>query len=85
MLSHFGFKYCSVHCRNGVVDTFEPGHFGSAKTALLFKHEISIGTYTIHCVGQGISLKSERNNHGLNHMYYDLTFLQTQSIVYATV
>ena len=33
--------------------------FGSAKTSLKFK---LANTYTIQCMGQGISLKSERNN-----------------------
>ena len=33
--------------------------FGSAKTALKFK---KAKVYTIQCMGQGISLKSERNN-----------------------
>jgi hypothetical protein len=32
---------------------------GSAKTALKFK---LVKTYTIQCMGQDISLKSERNN-----------------------
>ena len=36
---------------------------GSAKTGLKFKYEIYLAnTYTIQCMGQGISLKSERNN-----------------------
>ena len=36
---------------------------GSAKNALKFKYEISIAnTHTIQCMGQGISLKSERKN-----------------------
>ena len=39
-------------------------------------------TQTILCMGQDISLKSERKNHDLNH---DLAFLHTQSIVCATV
>ena len=43
---------------------------GSAKTALKFKYEIQ-KDYTIYCLGQGISLKSERKKHDLNH---DLTF-----------
>ena len=36
---------------------------GCAKTALKFKYEIKqVNTDTIQCIGQGISLKSERNN-----------------------
>ena len=37
---------------------------GRAKTALKFKYEIEIGyyTYTIQCMGQSISFKSEINN-----------------------
>ena len=38
----------------------EPAVLGSAKTALKFKSETAF-TYTIRCMGQGISLKSERN------------------------
>ena len=34
---------------------------GSAKTALKFKFK-QANTYTIQCMGQGISLKSEINN-----------------------
>ena len=42
----------------------EPAVLGSAKTALKFKYEIQIGyyTYTIQCMGQSISFKSEINN-----------------------
>ena len=36
---------------------------GSAITALKVKYEIKqANTYTIQCMGQGISLKSERND-----------------------
>ena len=42
----------------------EPAVLGSAKTALKFKYKIQKGyySYTIQCMGQDISLKSERKN-----------------------
>ena len=42
----------------------EPAVLGSAKTALTFKYKIQIGyySYTIQCMGQFISFKSEINN-----------------------
>ena len=40
----------------------EPAVLGSAKTALKFKYEIGYYTYTIQCMGQNISFKSEINN-----------------------
>jgi hypothetical protein len=42
----------------------EPAVLGSAKTALKCKHKIQIGyySYTIQCMGQFISFKSEINN-----------------------
>ena len=40
------------------------GHLGSAKTALNFIYKIQIGyySYTIQCMGQFVSFKSEINN-----------------------
>ena len=42
----------------------EPAVLGSTKTALKFKYKIQIGyySYTIQCMGQFISFKSEINN-----------------------
>ena len=41
----------------------EPAILGSTKTTLKFKHEIQIAnTHKIQCMGQEISLKSERKN-----------------------
>ena len=55
----------------------EPAVLGSAKIALKFKYEI----YTIQCMWQGISLKSERNNPGFKKIFNIL--LQLQPIVAA--
>ena len=58
----------------------EPAVLSTAKTALKYKYEIYVGyTYTIQWMGQGISLKSERNNSWFKPWFNIL--LHTQSTV----
>ena len=62
----------------------EPAVLGSAKTALKFIYKIWIGyySYTIQCMGQFISFKSEINNPWFNPWFI---LLHTHSNVCATV
>ena len=62
----------------------EPAVMGSAKTALKFKYKIQIGyySYTVQCMWQFISFKSEINNPWFNPWFI---LLHTHSNVCATV
>ena len=62
----------------------EPAVLGSAKTALKLIYKIQIGyySYTIQCMGQFISFKSEINNPWFNPWFI---LLHTHSNVCATV